>query len=101
MQADRVSGRVTLHHDGKGPVGYGELHTDVPVHGMISFYIPPSLIRRFVVREDDQLTAHVQSPRGWHTRWHLRQLIAINGQDAETVRRERQSDNTQSPTEVS
>jgi len=101
MEAGRVSGRVTLHPDGKGPVGYGELHTDVPVYGMISFYIPPSLIRRFVVREGDWLTAHVQSPRGWHTRWHLRQLITINGQDAEAVRRERQADSRQSPTAAS
>jgi transcription termination factor Rho len=91
VEADIVHGHVTLHPDGKGPIGYAELHTDIPIQGLSVFYIQPGLVRRFFIREDDRLSAHVQSPRGWLTHWHIRQLITINGQDPEAVRRERQS----------
>jgi transcription termination factor Rho len=100
METDIVRGQVTLHQDGKGPIGYGELHSDVPVHGLSIFYIQPGLIRRFLIRQGDYLSAHVQSPRGWLTRWHIRQLITINDQDCELVRRERQSDATQVAAQV-
>jgi transcription termination factor Rho len=100
MKADIVRGSVTLHHDGKGPIGYGELHTDIPVQGLTVFYIQPGLVQRFFICEGDHLTAHVQSPRGWLTRWHLRQLIVINGQDPEAIRRQRQSGATQPPAQV-
>jgi transcription termination factor Rho len=100
METDIVRGQVTLQQDGKGPIGYGELHSDVPFHGLSVFYIQPGLIRRFLIRQGDYLSAHVQSPRGWLTRWHIRQLIMINDQDCELVRRERQSDATQAAAHV-
>jgi transcription termination factor Rho len=100
METDIVRGQVTLHQDGKGPIGYGQLHTTVPVQGLTGFYIPPGLVRRFFIREGDYLSAHVQSPRRWLTHWHIGQLITINGQDSEVVRQERQSGATQPPGQV-
>ncbi|MBK9940503.1 MAG: hypothetical protein IPP13_02620 [Kouleothrix sp.] len=89
MDGDIVCGFVTLHQDGKGPIGYGELHSDPPILGFHRCFIQPSLVRRFGLRAGDQLCAHVQAPRRWRTRWHLCQVITINGQDPEQVRRDR------------
>ena len=100
METEIVRGHVTLHQDGKGPIGYGELHSDVPAQGLSVFYIQPGLSRRFYIREGDEISAHVQSPRGWLRRWHLRQLITINGQDCELVRLQRHSDATQATAQV-
>jgi len=100
MQADIVRGHVTLHSDDKGPIGYAELHSDIPIHGLSVFYIQPGLVRRFFIRQGDQISAHVQSPRGWLRRWHIRQLITINGQDCEVVRQERLAGARQAPAQV-
>jgi transcription termination factor Rho len=100
VEGDIVRGYVTLHQDGKGSIGYGELHSDIPIQGLSVFYIQPGLIRRFCIREGDQISAHTQSPRGWLTRWHIRQLLTINDQDCELVRRKRQSIATQAAAQV-
>src|SRR5215213_7047034 len=100
MEADIVRGLVTLHQDGKGPIGYDELHSDSSIQGLSVFYIQPGLVRRFCIREGDQISAHVQSPRGWLTRWHIRQLITINDQGCELVRRQCQSNATQAAAHV-
>jgi len=100
MQPDIVRGPVTLHSDDKGPIGSAELHSDIPIQGLSVFSSQPGLVRRFFIRQGDQISAHVRSRRGWLRRWHSRHLITINGQDCEVVRHQRLAGARQAPGQV-